>query len=187
MIPSFNQSLNQPHTPLTRNRLLPRMIAGLATLAVCLSASLPASAAGLYASFQSPLVFQVEKLFEKQQPQRALELLEARGEKLNQAQYHGLRCQAFASLKDADSAIAACSQAIKFSKLNKQWIDHSNLGAAYLYTGELEKAQVSFKNALKINRTAKSARHNLRLTEKVIAARRLDKPEAMEHNNLAQK
>ena len=151
---------------LSGSRLVALLITGLATLTVVL----PSHAADPYTYYRAPLVVQVERLIEQQQPQQALALLESKGELLNDGQYNGLSCQAFINLKNTDAAIDACHQAIKFSALNEQWVDHNNLGAAYLYDGQLEAALGSFKAALKINRTAKNARQNFRLTEKMIAA-----------------
>ncbi len=150
-----------------RSRLMALVITGLAALTI----TLPSHAVDRYANFRAPVMVQVERLIEQQQPQQALTLLASKGDQLNKGHYHGLSCQAFVSLKNTDAAIDACLQAIKFSKLNEQWVDHNNLGAAYLFSGQLEAAQTSFNAALKINRTAKDAHKNLRITKHMIAVK----------------
>jgi len=171
--------LLNPSTNIARNRLLAVLISCLAVL--------PVSAASVSDNYKTFVSQQIERLFKQQQPQRALEMIEDKRESLNQAQFHGLSCQAFVSLKKADQAIEACSQAIEYSKLNEQWIDHNNLGAAYLYSGELQAAQASFKNALVINRTAKNARRNLELTRYWIANPDAYQVATNSQNKLAQK
>jgi len=140
----------------------------LAIVVMC-AAALPASAARLSDGYKPPVMKQVERLLQKKQPQQALDLLATREHRLHPSQTQGMRCQALVMLKEADQAVEACSQAIEFNSLNEQWIDHNNLGAAYLYTGDLQAALASFKNALKINWSAKNTRQNIKLTKHWIA------------------
>ena len=172
---------NQPTRSASRN-----VNYALAIMLMCLSA-LPASAARLSEGYKPPVMKQVERLLKHQQPQQALDLLASKEHRLHPAQIQGMRCQALIFLKQADQAIEACSQAIEFNPLNEQWVDYNNLGAAYLYNGNLQAALDNFKQALKINWSAKNARQNLKLTKHWIADQSAYREVMNSENNLAQK
>lgn len=163
-----------------------RLNYALAIMLTCLAA-LPASAAKLSDGYKPPVMKQVERLLKHQQPQQALDLLASKQHRLHPSQLQGMRCQALIFLKEAEQAIEACSQAIQYNPLNEQWIDYNNLGAAYLYSGDLQAAQLNFKQALKINWSAKNARKNLKLTQHWIADPSAYRAARHSDNSLAQK